>query len=134
MCIRAFHAAAMVAAAAVIALSSTAFTPVSAAPLPIATAQTNDRMTPYRTMAADALTAFKAGDMATAKAKSRELEKAWDSQQKDLKAKSPEVWKSVDDAMDAFIKPLMKGGSPDAAKVQAAYDDFIAKLDAAAKP
>jgi hypothetical protein len=108
--------------------------PRTAATMPQDTpAQAVDNMSPYRTMAADALTAFKAGDMAAAKAKSRQLEKAWDSEQKALKAKSPDTWKAVDDAMDAFIKPIMKEKSPDAAKVQAAYDEFIAKLDSAAK-
>lgn len=130
---RLVRASAMIVTAAVIALSGPVSTPVSAAPIPVPTAQTTDSMTPYRTMATDALKAFKAGDMATAKAKSSELEKAWDTQQKALRSKSPAVWKSVDDAMDVFIKPLMKGGKLDAAKVQSAYDDFIAKLDAAAK-
>jgi len=36
--------------------------------------------------------------------------------------------------VDAFIKPILKQSSPDAAKVQATYDDFIAKLNTAAKP
>src|SRR3954465_15710810 len=100
------------AVAAVILLAVSAF--ASAAVRPTAAAvQTADSMTSYRTMATDALTAFKAGAKAAAKTKSRDLAKAWDGQQKDLKAKSPTVWKSVDDAMDAFIKPLMKGGSPD---------------------
>lgn len=103
-----------------------------AAPRGVA-AQDTDSMTHYRELAAAALTAFKAGDMATAKTKARDLEKAWDGEQKALKASAPDVWKSVDDAMDAFIKPLMKGGSPDAASVQSTYDAFIAKLDAAAK-
>ena len=96
-------------------------------------ATATDNMTRYRTLATDALTAFKAGDMAAAKAKSRELEKAWDGEQKELKSKSPDVWTNIDNAMDAFIKPIMKEKSPDAAKVQAAYDDFIAKLQTAVK-
>jgi hypothetical protein len=39
------------------------------------------------------------------------------------------VWGQIDKAMDDFIKPL--GKSPDPAKVQAAYDAFIAKLQLA---
>ena len=97
-------------------------------------AQATDNMTPYRNMAADTLKAFQAGDKAAAKADAQKLEKAWDTEQKDLKAKSPDTWKAIDDAMDAFIKPIMKQSSPDAAKVQAAYDDFIAKLNTAVKP
>jgi hypothetical protein len=92
----------------------------------------DDNMTPYRRLAADTLTAFKAHDMPTAKKKARELESAWDSGEKALKKKSPEVWGQIDTAMDAFIKPI-QDKSPDAAKVQAAYDAFIAKLRLAVK-
>jgi hypothetical protein len=100
---------------------------------PAATAAAaNDNMTPYRTLAADTLTAFKAQDMATAKKKARELESAWDAREKALQKKSPDVWGQIDKAMDAFIKP-MQDKSPDPAKVQAAYDAFIAKLQLAAK-
>jgi hypothetical protein len=84
-------------------------------------------------MAEEILKAFKAGDMDTAKAKGREIQKAWDSEQKKLKSRAPEVRKAVDRAMDAFVKPIIKQADPDPAKVQAAYDDYIAKLDIAAK-
>ena len=90
-----------------------------------------DNMTPYRTMAADTLAAFKAHDLATAKKKARELEMAWDSHERALQKQSPGVWSQIDSAMDAFIKPL--GKSPDLAKVQAAYDAYIAKLQLAVK-
>jgi hypothetical protein len=89
-----------------------------------------DNMATYRTLATDTLQAFKAHDMSTAKKKARELEKAWDSGEKALKKKSPDLWEQIDQAMDAFIKPL-QGKSPDPAKVQAAYDTFIAKLQMA---
>jgi hypothetical protein len=92
----------------------------------------DDNMTPYRKLATDTLTAFKAHDMATAKKKAKELEKAWDNDQKALQKSSPDVWKQIDDAMDDFIKPL-SGKSPDAAKTQATYDAFIAKLQLAVK-
>ena len=62
-------------------------------------------MTPYRTLAADTLKAFKANDMPTAKKKARELEVAWDSREKALQKKSPDLWSQIDKAMDAFIKP-----------------------------
>ena len=90
-----------------------------------------DNMTPYRMMAADTLAAFKAHDLATAKKKARELEVAWDSHERALQKQSPGVWSQIDSAMDAFIKPL--GKSPDLAKVQAAYDTYIAKLQLAVK-
>jgi len=99
--------------------------PAAAAPV------ADDNMTPYRTLAADTLAAFKAHDIATAKKKARELEVAWDSHEKALQKQSPGVWSQIDQAMDAFIKPL--GKSPDIAKVQAAYDTYIAKLQLAVK-
>jgi hypothetical protein len=92
----------------------------------------DDNMTPYRTLAADTLTAFKAHDMPTAKKKARELEVAWDTREKALQKKSPDLWGQIDKAMDDFIKPVM-GKSPDPAKVQTAYDTFIAKLQLAVK-
>src|SRR5262249_53548060 len=55
-------------------------------------AATDDNMTPYRNLAADTLTAFKAHDMATAKKKARELEVAWDTREKTLQKRSPELW------------------------------------------
>src|SRR5436190_23549724 len=78
----------------------------------------DDNMTPYRTLAADTLTAFKAHDMTTATKKARELEVAWDSHEEALQKKSPALWKQIDDAMDVLIKPL-KDKSPDPAKIQA---------------
>lgn len=96
-------------------------------------AAATDAMTPYRTMATEVLKAFKADDMPTAQAKAKELQKAWDSGQKDLNSRSHDAWKAVDKAMDVFIKPIIKKAELDAATVQAAYKDFIAKLDAAAK-
>jgi len=100
--------------------------PVAGAPA------SDDNMTPYRKLATDALQAFKAHDMPTAKKKARELEVAWDTHEKALQKKSPDLWGQIDKAMDAFIKPV-QDKSPDAAKVQTAYDIFLAKLQLAVK-
>jgi hypothetical protein len=97
-----------------------------------AAAAADDNMTPYRTLAADTLKAFKAQDLSTAKKKARELEAAWDTREKALQKKSPDLWGQIDKAMDAFIKPV-QDKSPDPVKVQAAYDTFIAKLQLAVK-
>ena len=91
----------------------------------------DDNMTSYRTLAAHTLTAFKAHDMPTAKKKARELEVAWDTREKALQKKSPDLWGQIDKAMDVFIKPVMQDKSPDPGKVQAAYDTFIGKLQLA---
>ena len=90
----------------------------------------DDNMTPYRKLATDTLQAFKAQDLPTAKKKARELEVAWDTREKALQKRSPDLWGQIDKAMDAFIKPV-QGKSPDPAKVQTAYDTFIAKLQLA---
>ena len=92
----------------------------------------DDNMTPYRKLAADTLKAFKASDMPTAKKKAKELEVAWDTNEKALQKKSPAVWDQIDKAMDGFIKPV-QDKKPDAAKVQTGYDTFIAKLQLAVK-
>src|SRR5882724_9983360 len=66
----------------------------------------DDNMTPYRKLATDTLQAFQAHDMPTAKKKARELEVAWDTREKALQKKSPDLWDQIDKAMDAFIKPV----------------------------
>ncbi|SRR5258708_10371388 len=86
----------------------------------------------YKTLADETWTAFKAGDLATAKKKAKELEKAWDSTSKTELAKKPDLWKEIDTALDSFIDPILKEEKPDAAKVEAAYKDFLAKLKKAA--
>ena len=96
-------------------------------------AAAQDNMTPYRNLAADTLQAFKANDMPAAKKKARELEVAWDKNEKALQKKSPDLWEQIDKAMDGFIKPVMQNKSPDPAKVQTAYDTFVAKLQLAVK-
>lgn len=92
----------------------------------------DDNMTPYRNMAAETLKAFQAHDLVTARKRAKDLETMWDKNEKALQKASPEVWKQIDDAMDAFIKPL-SDKAPDADKVQAGYDAFIAKLKLAVK-
>src|SRR5437868_1824923 len=97
-----------------------------------AAAAADDNMTMYRQLAADTLKAFEAHDISTAKKKARDLEVAWDTREKALQKKSPDLWGQIDKAMDAFIKPV-QAKSPDPAKVQTAYDMFIAKLQLAVK-
>jgi hypothetical protein len=92
----------------------------------------DDNMTPYRKLATDTLQAFKAHDVPTTKKKARELEVTWDTREKALQKKSPDLWGQIDKAMDAFIKPVQEK-SPDPAKIQAAYDTFLAKLQLAVK-
>lgn len=98
---------------------------------PAGTVAAADNMTTYRQLAAETLTAVQTRDMSTAKKKARELEVTWDNREKALQRKSPDLWGQIDRAMDAFIKPVMQGKSLDPARVQAAYDAYIAKLELA---
>jgi hypothetical protein len=102
-------------------------------PVGQSTPAADNNMTPYRNLAADILTTFKAHDMATAKKKARELEVAWDTREKTLQKKSPDLWGQIDKAMDAFIKPVMQDKSLDPATVETAYNTYIAKLQLAVK-
>jgi hypothetical protein len=106
-------------------------TPVTNQAKPAVGAVAADNMALYRQLAAETLTAFQAHDMSTAHKKARELEVTWDSREKALQKKSPDLWGQIDKAMDAFIKPVMQGKSPDPARVQTAYDTYIAKLQLA---
>lgn len=91
----------------------------------------DDNMTPYRNLAAETLQAFTSHDMTAAKKKARDLEVSWDTHEKALQKKSPDVWGQIDKAMDGFIKPVMQDKSPDPAKIQSAYDTFLGKLQLA---
>ncbi len=91
----------------------------------------DDNMSPYRELAGETLTAFQAHDLSTARKKARQLEVTWDTREKAMQRKSPDLWGQIDKAMDAFIKPVMQGKSLDPARVQAAYDAYIAKLQLA---
>src|SRR5439155_20302503 len=93
----------------------------------------DDNMSPYRKLAPDNVNAFKSHALVTGKKKARELEVACDPREKALQKKSPDLWGQIDKAMDVFIKPVMQDKSPDPAKIQTAYDTFIAKLQLAVK-
>jgi hypothetical protein len=125
--------AAVFLAAGICAAASAAPLAALAPPMSDESAAATDSMTSYRTTAEEILKAFKAGNVDAAKAKGREIQKAWDSEQKELKARAHEAWKAADHAMDLFVKPIINEAHPDPAAVEAAYDNFIAKLDAAAK-
>jgi hypothetical protein len=91
----------------------------------------DDNMALYRKLAAETLAAFQSHDMSTARTKARELEVMWDTREKALQKKSPDLWGQIDRAMDAFIKPVIQGKSLDPAQVRTAYDTYIAKLQLA---
>jgi YVTN family beta-propeller protein len=99
----------------------------------IATMTAASRMERYRTLARSALEAALARDFTAAARASRTLEQEFDAGEVALRQRSPQVWEDIDRAMDEFIMPLMRTGTGtvDAAKLQMAYDSFLAKLKGA---
>lgn len=99
----------------------------------------NTRMGAYRALAQLAFQAYRKGDNATAAELSRILELTWDqgewhntSEGSYCKA-NQSVCEPIDEAMDAFIGPIMHAPvkKPDAAAVESAYHDYLAKLEQA---
>lgn len=96
----------------------------------------NTRMGAYRALAHLSFQAFQKGDNATAAELARVLERTWDqgewhntSDGSYCKA-NRSVCQPIDEALDVFIGPIMDYSkkAPDAAAVQAAYNDFQEKL------
>lgn len=99
----------------------------------------NTRMGAYRALAQLSLKAFQNGDRATAAELARILERTWDqgewhnaSDGSFCKGNRP-VCQPIDHALDVFIGPIMDSSqpTPDPAAVQAAYQDFLDKLQKA---
>jgi hypothetical protein len=96
----------------------------------------NTRMGAYRALAQLSFQGFQKGDNATAAELARVLERTWDqgewhntSEGSYCKANGS-VCQPIDQAMDVFINPIMNYAkkAPDAAAVQAAYNNFLEKL------
>jgi hypothetical protein len=96
----------------------------------------NTRMGAYRALAELTLRNFQKGDTATAATLARILERTWDqgewhnSSENSFCKANRTVCAPIDEAMDAFIDPIMQNSSkaPDSAAVEAAYRDFLEKL------
>jgi uncharacterized protein YukE len=84
----------------------------------------------YRALAEVAFQSFQESDDQTAAKLARILERTWDHCEGDLAKSSPATYQDIDDAMDAFVKPLIqhKAGKPDPAWVEAAYKEYLDKL------
>jgi hypothetical protein len=95
----------------------------------------NTKMGAYRALAELSFQAFQKGDNATAAKLARILERTWDKGEegggeRSLAKTNNELFELIDNAMDAFIKPLIgfEKSTPDPAKVGAAYTAFLEKL------
>jgi hypothetical protein len=98
----------------------------------------NTKMGPYRALAHLAYSAHQKGDNATAAQLARILERVWDKAEDyggdtALSKTNPDAFKQADKAMDDFITPLENYSKvpPDAAKVKAAYNAYLEKLNLA---
>ncbi len=93
------------------------------------------KMGPYRALAQLAYASFQKGDHATAAELCQILERVWDKSEDyggdmALSKTNPALFKQVDDAMDAFINPVMNYAKtpPNAANVKTTYAAYLDKL------
>jgi YVTN family beta-propeller protein len=88
------------------------------------------RLEHYRSLAQKAMDAVKNNDLAAATKSCQTLEQDWDEGSTDIRQKSPDLWGQIDEAMDDFIHPITHSGgtAPNAAVLNSAYQNFLAKL------
>ena len=98
----------------------------------------NTKMGPYRALAQHTFTEFQKGDLAAAAQLARVLERVWDKSEDyggdtALRKTNRELFDQIDKAMDDFISPLMeyKTKPPEAARVKAAFSNYLEKLQLA---
>jgi hypothetical protein len=101
----------------------------------------NTKMGPYRALAQLSFEAFQKGDNAAAAELARILEKTWDGAEEgggpqSLIKTNKDLFKQVDTAMDAFIKPVMNyaAKAPNPSAVEEAYKEFLNKLKQVDEP
>ena len=90
-----------------------------------AEAKYNHDMSAYKDLATAAMDLVKADKMADAHAKTKELEKTWDKNSKDLRKAKPKLWKSIDKQMDVAIDATNPGKGATADKATAELQKFL---------
>lgn len=113
--------------------------PVSAvsqtvAPITNGNASTNalGDLSRFRAIAADTLKIVKAGDLATAKAKIRDLEKSWDDAEPTLRPSNQVVWKRIDKSIDNALVEL-RADTPIARGCSEALENLLTEMDKVSK-
>ena len=98
----------------------------------------NTKMGPYRALARLAYAAAQKGDGAGAAQLAKILERVWDKAEDyggdtALSKTNPDLFKQADKAMDDFMTAVQAGAktSADAAKLKAAYNTYLEKLQLA---
>jgi hypothetical protein len=98
----------------------------------------NTKMGPYRALATLAFNASQKGDNATAATLAKILERTWDKSEDyggdtALSKTNKKLFEEIDKAMDQFVGLLVDhpNAAPDAARLRAAYTNYLDKLKAA---
>ena len=88
------------------------------------------RLDHYRDLAQKAMDAAAKSDFAPARRLCMTLEQDWDEGESALRQKDPDTWNRVDQALDAFIQPILRSAAqpPNATTLAAAHQDFVASL------
>ena len=111
------------------ALASAGAAPaVAAAPAASAAVGSLGDLSAFKTISAATLKIVQSGDLAGAKTRIKDLEKAWDVARPKLHAMNVESWNSIDKAIDLSLKAL-RAGTPDANKSADALTALNAVLD-----
>jgi preprotein translocase SecF subunit len=81
----------------------------------------------YALIASDSLKLVQNNDLPGAKARMRDLEKAWDDAEEQLQPRNPGDWKAVDKAIDRALSQV-RSGQPIAADCAAALEGLLAQI------
>src|SRR5207248_7476668 len=95
-----------------------------ASPSPAASAAPADQLADLGRHATQALGALQAGDLARAQREYEEFDEGWDRIEDEIKARSPESYRKIEEAMDEVKAALLRSSSPDPDRVTTALQNL----------